>query len=131
MRGWVSLPVLLIIAAITWQLHHQSQSLTRESIWLKQRQLDGGNSQWHEVLQALESRLSMGQANMSACVDFCPLNESSWQSLDLNQQTTVFYQAHQHPKLPVERWCASLDRVTARCWWRQQQRTSWSHLSVI
>lgn len=116
-RGWVSLPVLLIVGVVAWQLFERSSELNNENMWSVQRYVSGTVPRWRTVFQALEERRSMQKPISSECVDFCALEDSPWNTFELDDGFNVSYQLHKISGLDVERWCAALDSQNAMCWW--------------
>lgn len=130
-RAWVSLPVLFAIAILTWQLIEQNDALNYELTWQTQRRVQDSRVLWAQVYETVREKRASDTPLTSDCVEFCRLSESPWKSTSLDESTILLYQLHKLAGQDVERLCASLDRETARCWWRYQNTTTSSFVYLI
>lgn len=125
-RGWVSVPVLLLVIMLSALLVHHQRSLNDSHLWNVQRSLQQPQVIWQEIYQTLLT-LPVAAGGHANCAGFCRPKDGHWQSRELSFGN-VWLQKQRIELFHVERWCATRDQQRVRCWWQHdsgQQNSMW------
>lgn len=130
-RGWVSLPIIALLLAMSSLSMHFQERLMASYKWRGQvNEVEADLQIWTNFQQALILTPSFVSATASECIGFCDLRESiqekSWQK----DNQLVHYRWESYESLPDEsddtqifyRLCATQNQQQYRCWWWQESR---------
>jgi hypothetical protein len=125
-RGWVSLPIIALLLAMSSLSMHYQQRLLASYQWRGQvNEVEADQQIWSDFWQDLVESPSFTSATASVCVGFCalgePVQEKTWQKA--NQ--LMHYRWESYESLPDEsdntetfyRLCATQNQQQYRCWW--------------
>lgn len=111
-RGWVSVPVLMLVIVFGMLMVRYQTSLQSNELWKTQQKLSREHTIWHESYELL----SFMSASMSLCSDFCSPEGGHW-TKNNTSMGQVWLQKQRISHLAVERWCVTRDQQRIRCWW--------------
>jgi hypothetical protein len=114
-RGWISVPVLLLVVMLSLLLLQQQTVINDHKRFQLATEVLSQNVVWHNAYLAL-SDLTPSPGGGPLCIGFCSPSLEGWQDKMLEGQR-VWLQRKRLSSLLVERWCASFDKKHIKCWW--------------
>ena len=114
-RGWISVPVLLLVVMLGLLLLQQQTVINDHKRFQLATEVLSQNVVWRNAYLAL-SDLTPSPGGGPSCIGFCSPSVEGWQSKMLEGQR-VWLQRKRLSSLSVERWCASFDKKHIKCWW--------------
>lgn len=125
-RGWVSLPIIVLLLAISTVSVQYQQRLQASYQWRGQlNDIENEQQIWADFEQAFVLSPSFSSATLSPCSGFCALTlfgqEKTWQkdaqTLSYQWQRDEFIQQETGETVVSYRLCASQNQQAYRCWW--------------
>lgn len=114
-RGWISVPVLLLVVMLSLLLLQQQTVINDHKRFQLATEVLSQNVVWRNAYLAL-SDLTPSPGGGASCIGFCSPSVEGWKSKMLEGQR-VWLQRKRLASLSVERWCASFDKKHIKCWW--------------
>ncbi|NLQ18424.1 hypothetical protein HGG82_12445 [Marinomonas sp. M1K-6] len=130
-RGWVSLPIIALLLAISALSSQYQQRLQAGYKWRGQlHDVEEGQQIWGDFYQAWVVAADFSSAKASACVGFCDLQQSALERIWQSNDQWVYYRWERYVSVPDEsenthlsyRLCATQNQQQYRCWWWQESR---------
>ena len=130
-RGWVSLPIIALLLAMSSLSMHFQERLMASYKWRGQvNEVEADQQIWSDFQQALVASPSFASAKASECVGFCELGGSSQEKTWRKDNQLVHYRWESYESLPDEsdntqisyRLCATQNQRQYRCWWWRESR---------
>jgi hypothetical protein len=130
-NGWVSLPIIALLLALSTLSVNYQQRLQAAFKWRGQlNEAEAQQEIWGDFYRILVSSPSFVSATVTECLGFCDLRshlqEKTWQNDD--QQVNYRWERYQ----PVSgeatnpdtfyRLCATQNQQQYRCWWWREHR---------
>ncbi|QUX92490.1 hypothetical protein CYL31_14255 [Marinomonas sp. A3A] len=130
-QGWVSLPIIALLLAMSSLSMHFQERLMASYKWRGQvNEVEANQQIWTDFQQALVVSPSFASATASACVGFCELSQRSKENGWQKDDQFIYYRWESYESLPDEsentdvsyRLCATQNQQQYRCWWWRESR---------
>lgn len=130
-QGWVSLPIIALLLALSTLSAHYQQGLEAGLKWRSQLYNVTEEQQiWTDFYQALVVSAHFSAANASTCIGFCDLREPRLESIWQARNQRLYYRWESYISSPDEmenpqrsyRLCATQNQQQYRCWWWHEHR---------
>ena len=125
-RGWVSLPIIALLLAISTLSAQYQQRQQASYLWRGQlKDLQVEQQIWTNFKQDFVVSPSLSSAILSECVGFCALGLHAQEKIWQKDTQRMHYQWARHAS-PLDelgnvttyyRLCASQNQQQYRCWW--------------
>ncbi|MBJ7550635.1 hypothetical protein [Marinomonas ostreistagni] len=125
-RGWISLPVVLLIIMLSALLLQQNALFQDHKAWHAVSALNQDSDIWQEAYSTL-NRISSSEGGGENCQGFCRPSKGDWQQGSVEGQR-IWLQRQRLTEMSIERWCATFDKMRIKCWWREDsgaERSMW------
>jgi len=130
-RGWISLPIVALLLAMSSLSIHYQERVLASSQWRGQlHDVDSELKIWQDFYQDLVTAPHFVSALASQCSVFCPLSEITTQKEWQSQNQFLYYRWESY-KLSAEeadspksfyRLCATQNQQQYCCWWWREDR---------
>lgn len=130
-HGWVSLPIVALLLAMSSLSMHFQERLMAAYQWRGQEnEVEADQKVWADFRQALVVSPSFTLATASECIGFCDLGERSHEKTWQKDNQLVYYRWESYESLPDEsdntkisyRLCATQNQQQYLCWWWRENR---------
>ena len=130
-RGWVSLPIIALLLALSTLSAHYQQGLQAGFKWRSQlNDVTEEQKIWTDFYQAWVVSAHFSAAQASTCIGFCALHESRLESIWQTRNQQLYYRWERYTSVPDEmdntqrsyRLCATQNQQQYRCWWWHEHR---------
>tara|TARA_R110001606_G_C15364985_1_gene648950 strand:- start:294 stop:746 length:453 start_codon:yes stop_codon:yes gene_type:complete len=130
-QGWVSLPIVALLLAMSSLSMHFQERLMAAYQWRGQvNEVEADQQIWADFRQALVVSPSFTSAKASECIGFCALGERSQEKTWQKDNQLVHYRWESYESLPDEsdnakisyRLCATQNQQQYLCWWWREDR---------
>jgi hypothetical protein len=130
-QGWVSLPIIALLLAMSSLSMHFQQRLMASHQWRGQvNEVDANLKIWDDFYLAFVISPSFTSAKASECIGFCELSQRSKENGWQKDDQFIYYRWESYEPLPDEsentdvsyRLCATQNQQQYRCWWWRESR---------
>ncbi|MBR7888976.1 hypothetical protein J9B83_08445 [Marinomonas sp. A79] len=132
-RGWISLPIIGLLLAVSSVSMHYQESMMASYQWRGQlSDVDKDQLIWTEFERQFVDSADFAGGSVSLCQGFCELNqaqytpnEKTWQAA--SNSALLYYQWHRYENADTtefHRLCASQNQRQYQCWWWRDRQLS-------
>ncbi|WP_219703825.1 hypothetical protein [Marinomonas lutimaris] len=130
-QGWVSLPIIALLLAMSSLSMHFQERLMASYKWRGQvNEVDANLKIWDDFYLAFVISPSFTSAKASECIGFCELSQRSKENGWQKDDQFIYYRWESYESLPDEsentdvsyRLCATQNQQQYRCWWWRESR---------
>jgi len=125
-RGWISLPIIMLLLVLSTLSMQYQQRLQASYQWRGQlKDIESEQQVWTDFKQGFVVSPDFSSATLSACLGFCGLGGSVQEKTWQKEAQSIHYQWLRYEAAVDEsvsvvisyRLCASQNRQQYRCWW--------------